>query len=356
MKHAYFLFTFLLLLLFCFADSSAQSRLEHKLTVKLKNIPDNTYLYIEKDDKVLDSLIVVGGKGEYVIKQKKPVRIFLQNKDFKKFWYKSFWLEQSDILVEGDYNKSRDTKVTGSKSDLLNDEYSNLNNNYQKYLDSLSAKKEAQTGSSKKQEYLEKCTKLFKQNKNSYVSLEWLAWQSVYKFLTKKEISSLLNQLSNDLKKESAALSIKKFISLPDVPRIGEKFVDFKQPTPDKKIVKLSDYAGKITLLEFWGSGCGPCRVENPDIVKLYEKYHPQGFNILGVAMDNDKERWVKAIEKDKLPWVNVSDLKGTFNEAGMLYGVTAIPANFLINKDGIITHKDLRGDDLKKVLEEIFK
>jgi peroxiredoxin len=338
------------------SNSTAQSHNEKKLIVKLNNIPDSTYLYIYQGDKILDSMIVLGGKGEYIIRQKKPLRIFLRNKDFKRYWYKSFWLEQSDIIVEGDYGNSKDTKVTGSKSNLLYDSFSAVDKEYRNYIDSLQKKKEAMPESSQKQVYLEKYGKLLKQNKYSYVSLEWLAWQCLYKSLTKKEISNYLNQLSKDLQKDSVGLIIKKYISLSDIPQIGEKFVDFQQLTPDNKIVKLSDYAGKITLVEFWGSGCYPCRVENPGVVKLYEKYHPQGFNFLGVSMDNDKNRWMKAIEEDKLPWTNVSDLKGSFNEAGLIYGITAIPSNFLINKDGIITHKDLRGDDLKKVLEDIFK
>ncbi len=356
------LFAVIIFTAVCSAQPSQANK--NKLIVKLKNIPDSTNLYIEKDSKILDSMIVINGRGELVIKQVKPIRIFLENKDYKKFWYKSFWLEQSEIIVEGDYNDKKDIKVIGSKSTLISDSLTKLDDEYRTFIDSTAklnngSKEKAkldETFSSKKHWYLNKTNKIISQNNNSYVSLEWLAWQCIYNYLTKKEIANYFNLLSERLQKDSIGLTIKKYITLAEPPQIGEKFVDFQQRTPDNKVVKLSDYLGKITLVEFWGSGCYPCRVENPSIVKLYEKYHQLGFDILGVSMDNDKERWEMAIVKDKLPWVNVSDLKGTFNEPGLIYGINEIPANFLINKDGIITHKNLRGDDLKNTLEELYK
>jgi len=355
------LFLVILSISICSAQSSKVN--ENKLIVKLKNIPDSTYLYIEQGTKVLDSMIVIGGRGELVIKQEKPIKIFLVNKDYKKFWYKNFWLEQSEIIVEGDYNNYKDVKVSGSKSTLLSDKLEKINNEYKTFIDSTVKlnnnnlpTKINETASSKKNWYLSETNKIVSQNNNTEVSLEWLSYQCIYNYLTKNEISNYYTLLSEKLQKDSIGLTIKKYITLPKPPQIGEKFIDFEQHTPDNKVVKLSDYYGKITLVEFWSSGCYPCRAENPNIVKLYEKYHPLGFNILGVSMDDDKERWMKAIAMDKLPWVNVSDLKGNFNVPSLIYGVYGIPSNFLINKEGIITHKILRGEVLNNTLEQIYK
>jgi len=132
---------------------------------------------------------------------------------------------------------------------------------------------------------------------------------------------------------------------------------DFSQPDQDGKMVKLSDYRGKYVLVDFWASWCAPCRRENPNLVKAYAEYKAKGFEILGVSMDKaaDKAKWLKAIQDDKLSWKQVGDLKGWDNEAGLLYEVTAIPMNFLIDPNGKIIGKYLRGEELDKKLQEIF-
>lgn len=121
---------------------------------------------------------------------------------------------------------------------------------------------------------------------------------------------------------------------------------------PSGETVKLSKKLGQVTLLEFWASWCGPCRAHNPGLVKTYNKYHTAGFDILSVSLDYLGEEWEKAIEKDSLTWSHVSDLKGRNSTAGMIYGVNAIPDNFLIDADSIIIAKYLWGDVLNKAIE----
>ncbi|MBB6239641.1 peroxiredoxin [Pedobacter sp. AK013] len=132
---------------------------------------------------------------------------------------------------------------------------------------------------------------------------------------------------------------------------------DFAQPDVDGKMVKLSDYHGKYVLVDFWASWCAPCRRENPNLVKVYEQYKSKGFEILGVSLDKaaDKAKWIKAIADDKLTWKQVSDLKGWENEAAAKYEVKAIPMNFLIDPNGKIIAKYLRGEALDVKIKEIF-
>ncbi len=108
-------------------------------------------------------------------------------------------------------------------------------------------------------------------------------------------------------------------------------------------------------LIDFWASWCGPCRRENPNVVSVYHQYHDKGFNILGVSLDDTKSDWLQAIKKDGLNWTQVSGLKGWKEDVADLYGVKAIPMNFLLDKNGIIIAKGLRGDDLAKKLTEIL-
>ena len=140
---------------------------------------------------------------------------------------------------------------------------------------------------------------------------------------------------------------------------IGDIAPELAYPSPDGKIIKLSDLRGKMVLIDFWASWCGPCRRENPNVVNAYNEYkkmkfkNGKGFTIYSVSLDGDKNRWVQAIEKDKLEWpYHVSDLKKWNSAAAYTYRVPSIPSNYLIDGDGIIVAKNLRGQRLAITLE----
>lgn len=154
------------------------------------------------------------------------------------------------------------------------------------------------------------------------------------------------NQVVNNLKKEAAGARSR--VS-------GAMAPEIDLPSPDGKNIKLSDLRGKVVLIDFWASWCGPCRRENPNVVRVYEKYKSKGFEILSVSLDRDKSRWLQAIEQDDMEWLHVSDLKFWQSVAAKTYGVSSIPYTVLVDREGKIIASRLRGAALENKLAEIF-
>ncbi len=136
---------------------------------------------------------------------------------------------------------------------------------------------------------------------------------------------------------------------------IGGLAPEIELLSPSGEKIKLSSLRGKVVLVDFWASWCRPCRAENPNVVKVYNRYHDQGFEVFSVSLDNSADRWKQAIIQDNLTWTHVSDLKGWKSSAAALYEVSGIPKTFLLDKEGRIIGKDLRGPALELKLSELF-
>lgn len=139
---------------------------------------------------------------------------------------------------------------------------------------------------------------------------------------------------------------------------VGQQYTDLAMPNPKGKTIRMSDYVkkNKYTLIDFWASWCGPCRAEMPTVVKAYNLYHKKGFEVVGVSFDSNKAAWVKAIAQLKLSWPHMSDLKGWGCAASALYNVKGIPANVLVDSQGVIVAKNLRGENLLNELAKLMK
>lgn len=312
-----------------------------------------------------DTINIVDGKFEFkgdiqpdqytitVEGKKRGVRVFLEN---------------GIVTIKAHADSLAKAEVTGSK---LNDANKALNDKakalYDKYeIEKLG--KEYRTASAERKEELMAVYNKFQEEvaviNDEFIEANPASVVSVYKLVAKSynlsvaEKEAALAKLDTSLVSHHLVVKMKEGIEKEKNVEVGKIAPDFTMNDAEGNPVKLSDIykKHKFLLIDFWASWCGPCRAENPSVVKTYKKFNKKGFSVFGVSLDNNKEKWLEAIEKDKLTWDHVSDLKGWQNEASQLYAVRGIPANFLVDNTGKILAKGLRGEALLKKLEELTK
>jgi peroxiredoxin len=193
-----------------------------------------------------------------------------------------------------------------------------------------------------------------KSHPDSYLSLSLVKDNS---FVIEVEtFAPLLNSLSTRMKNTNTGKSMAARLDIAKKTAVGMQALDFTLPDTSGTSVTLSSFKGRYVLVDFWASWCGPCREENPYVVKVYQQYGGKDFEIIGISLDSQKAAWLKAIEQDGLKWLNVSDLQGPRNVVAQQYDVRAVPQNFLIDPNGVILAKNLRASQLEEKLKEVFK
>jgi peroxiredoxin len=171
------------------------------------------------------------------------------------------------------------------------------------------------------------------------------------------EVREYYEMLSPELKQTSFGTNLKTALDKRSVTEIGSKAPQFSGPDPEGNELALNDLLGKVTLIDFWAAWCKPCREENPNIVNVYNKYHDQGFNVIGISLDREdqRDRWLQAIKDDNLTWPQISHLQFWDEPIAQLYGIRAIPAAFILDENGVIVARDVRGPDLERVVKDLL-
>jgi peroxiredoxin/ElaB/YqjD/DUF883 family membrane-anchored ribosome-binding protein len=196
---------------------------------------------------------------------------------------------------------------------------------------------------------------------DSYISVMLVNRMLRNKLTNARKAKKFFDALPDDMKKTRIGEDL--YIKVTELLRtaVGSVAPNFSAPSPEGKKIALNDIKGKVTVIDFWAAWCGPCRRENPNVVNIYNKYHKDGLEIIGVSLDgrpnqkNAKEDWIRAIETDKLPWHQVSNLDGFRDDIARTYNIRSIPATFILNEDGEIVAKNLRGATLEAKIKELL-
>lgn len=320
-----------LLLISC----TEQKEMKFSLEGRTQGIEDGVAFYLDGDDKIIDSTKIINNSFVFQTDlTESPIQVVLRTKDFSH--YRFLWLEDTSMTFDATQSDFKNAKVTGSNEE------------------DLSQKLHRQTDSLPREKQQEMEMEFVNKHPNSVNGAYIL---SVYSSTWGKEkTKKLYENLSPENKNNQYGKKISRYIELNQDPQLGEKYVDFEMKDTLGNLRTLSGLDGKVVLLEFWAAWCGPCRKENPNLVKTYKRFHPKGFEIFAVSLDENKERWLKAIKDDSLIWNHVSDLKGNENKASLIYGINGIPDNFLISQNGKIIGRNLRGENLNEKLKEVLQ
>jgi len=314
----------------------------------------------------IDTADVVDGKFEFKGKiAMSDIRFLRLN---EKDYIAQFFLDNASIKIEANKDSLRNTKITGSPTqdvfqiyinemEKLNKEVMALQGKYQNAMTSGNTN-EAEKAKIDYQAMIDNnlvySKNFVKEHPTSivsaYITIAQLATQ-----IEGAELDSIVSKFPAEISTSEYVVKLKKIVQEQKKTAVGTIAPDFTMNDTEDKPVQLSSLRGKVVLIDFWASWCGPCRQENPNVVKVYQKYRTKGFEILGVSLDRGKAEWLQAIKDDKLEWLHVSDLQYWQNAAARLYAVNSIPQSFLLDQDGKILAKGLRGEQLEKKLAELF-
>lgn len=368
--HKILFISFLALLVSC------QEEKGYSISGTVENAPDGQKIYLaelnEENNQTttIDTLEVTGGKFSADLPEKdKPTLSFLTLEGTKGnvlFVANNNPIEfkiYKDSLFASEVSGGEDNEILYSYFNDVRESNEKQAKQRNEMMEAFRQKDSAELNRLQQKqkkmadENLERKKNIVRENPNSIVSVLILQEIANSQMVSSSEVKELFNSLSSEVQDSRLGSMLQDTIDRMSKVEIGSKAPNFSAPTPDGEELALNEVLGKVTLIDFWASWCKPCRDENPNIVRVYEKYHDQGLNIIGVSLDRpgQEDKWKQAIEEDNLGWNQVSNLMFWQDPVAAEYGVRAIPAAFLLDENGVIVAKDLRGEDLGNKVAEML-
>lgn len=350
----------------------------------VSGINDGEIIYLKESNGTqelitLDSTLVKKGKFEFKTNGSEIKLCLIIHKDITGF---PIVIEKGTITVEINKNEtSNSSKVFGT---ITNDELLKLTTSSKlisEKVNEFTSKNAAlykKTSDEKDEVTVKKLQKEYDalQKENSYLFINY-AENNPNSFLTAVILESFLssnpetdfekkrkmyNALSPEIKKTKQGKKVEDLLQKIENKKTEKSNLDinaiapnFSANTPEGKTISLKECLGKVTIIDFWASWCGPCRRENPSVVALYNEFHSKGLSIIGVSLDQDLNKWKEAIVKDKISWFQVSNIKGWNDPIAILYQIESIPQTYILDSNGKIIAKNLRGDELKAKVKELL-
>lgn len=352
------------------ACGGSSAEFDGSVTIKgqLKNQPEGYVILSRFEDdrtEVVDT-IPVNDKGQFDYELSLNGPTFYELNLYEQKLAKLALFEE-DVKIEYDFEKEEDLKITGShdteqilKVDALVEQYQEeINQLNSEYYDAMSAgDREAITSIQDRSmemsaNHAVRVKETIRDMDGSFASLAAIMMidpRTDFEFL-----DSLLTGLDSKYPDTKTIISLRQQLDEMRSLAVGQPAPEIELPNPEGEVVKLSDLRGKYVLIDFWAAWCKPCREENPNVVRLYHQYKDRGFEVFGVSLDRTREAWIDAIEEDGLEWTQVSDLQYFNSEAAATYQINAIPATYMVDPEGNIIAKDLRGASLENKLRELF-
>ncbi|MCM5663342.1 TlpA disulfide reductase family protein [Galbibacter mesophilus] len=362
----------LLLLVALVACNKATEKGTYKVNVSVDGVEDGKKVYLQKPvdgqrPEVIDTLEVKEGSFEFSGKAESPQLHYLLFEGIQGVL--PLILEEGTIDVTAYKDSLNFSKIQGTPSNEDFNDFVENSRNIRKKMQSIQKqgleaqqKSDTVTLNTLKETFEETQEEarnfeeeFVKSHTDSYISL--LVIQQMMRTGSKnsEEAAALFNSLSEEVKNTKMGKSISEELGKANKLSVGSVAPDFSGPTPEGETASLQGSLGKVTILDFWAAWCKPCRAENPNLVKLYEEYHDKGLNVVGVSLDRKAEDWKKAIEEDNLPWTHISNLKFWQDPIAQEYNIRSIPATFILDEEGKIIAKDLRGEALNEKVASLL-
>ncbi|MCX2743993.1 TlpA disulfide reductase family protein [Mangrovivirga sp. M17] len=375
LKYFYFLLS-VFILFSCNNKEESEETVNDQLVLNgsVMNVGDRemVYLYssINPGDGAIDSVMLDSGKFNFVLDWKGPEAVGIQiGKQNLRFNHIILTPDTIDIFIDP-RNREKSIEVKGSeihneyitfqdtKNNYKAETYDSLIREYYR-ADSIGTEKEKNDIRNQLTKIYDERVDLVKdfidENPDSYISPLLIRTELMYG-KNYEQLDSLVSLVGSSQQDTKVMEYLNDRLEKLQVVKTGNMAPEISQETPEGDTLNLSDFRGKYVLIDFWASWCGPCRKENPYMVKLYDRFKGEDFEIFGVSLDQNEKAWVSAIEADNINWAHVSDLQGWGNEAAQKYVVNSIPHTVLIDPDGKIIASGLRGESLNEKLEEIFR